>query len=533
MLLVFLGVVIAGLGGAALMKGGFYIAKHEGDTLHLLQILFRMADGEWPHLDFMTPIGIAAFQPVVWFLDAGMGVGQAILSAQVVVACALLLPTVWAAFSRFPNGLAYLFGLTVMVLALALVHGERDLLVSISMHYNRWAWAVAYVVIVLAVLPGVVVRSGVLDGGFIGLGMAFLALCKVTYFISFAPVVLIALLLRRDWVALICALVAGLAVMAAVTAEAGVAFWGAYLGDLLAVAGSEVRSQPGMPLQSVIGAPAYLGGSLVVLLGVVLLRQAGEAHLGLLLLLLAGGFFYVTFQNFGNDPQWLVLLAILLLAPRVDEKARNGFGWPLGRALMLSAVAALAFATPSFINLAYSPFRHMNVNPEKYTPLLADSGPHRDLHGRIVRANRVDGTMGLDGPGSGLEGRAELADRETTKTEFLGELLPDCELRMGIIAWFEVIAADLEANGFGDTKIYTADIFSSLWLFGDNPRLVGGSPWYYGGLPGIADASHLLVPLCPASEAIRKQALEAVAARALTVEEVHRHGLYILAEIKR
>ena len=58
-------VAIATLGGVAVLKGGFYVAKHEGDTLHLLQIVFRMAEGEWPHLDFMTPIGVLAFWPIV------------------------------------------------------------------------------------------------------------------------------------------------------------------------------------------------------------------------------------------------------------------------------------------------------------------------------------------------------------------------------------------------------------------------------------------------------------------------------------
>ena len=156
--------------------------------------------------------------------------------------------------------------------------------------------------------------------------MAFLLLCKVTYFAAFAPVVLVALLLRKAWGSLIGSLVAGLQVMGVTTAFAGFGFWGAYLGDLLTVAGSDVRAQPGAGLQTIIGAPAYLGGSLVLLLGVVLLRQAGEDALGLLLLLLVPGFIYVTFQNFGNDPQWLMLLAILLLVPQPDADKLNGFG---------------------------------------------------------------------------------------------------------------------------------------------------------------------------------------------------------------
>jgi hypothetical protein len=527
----FLVLIIAAMGGVALMKGGFFVAKHEGDTLHLMQIVFRMAEGEWPHLDFMTPIGVLAFWPIAALVEAGQSIGAAILWSQIVVACALLLPTLWAAYSRFDSALAYLFGLSVMVLALALVHGQADQLVSISMHCNRWAWAVSYIVVILAVLPGVRAQNATLDGAVIGLGLAVLALIKVTYFIAFAPVAALALALRRDWTAIAVGVVAGLLVVALITLQAGVAFWLAYIGDVLAVAQSDVRPQPGMPLQSIVGAPAYLGGTLVLIFSVVLLRQAGEERLGLLLLLLVPGFIYVTFQNFGNDPQWLVLLALLLLAAKVPAEAVNGLGWPLGRALTAAAVASLAFAAPSFLNLAYSPFRHLSVSPDKYTPFLAANPQHNDLHTRLVRANRVDGVIALDEPGSGLEDRRPLANRDSTVSELNGEVLPYCELQLGIVAWFEAITSDLEAAGYGGAKIFAADIFVSHWLFGDVARLDQGAPWYYGDLAGIEDAAYVLVPLCPASLSVRTQILEELARREIALTEVHRSALYILARV--
>ncbi|MEL7115293.1 MAG: hypothetical protein AAGP08_06810, partial [Pseudomonadota bacterium] len=338
----------------------------------------------------------------------------------------------------------------------------------------------------------------------------------------------IALLLRRDWTALAATVVAGLAVAVVLTLLAGFEFWLAYASDVLAVAQSSVRPQPGMPLQSIIGAPAYIGGSLALLAGVVLLRQAGEETLGLLLLLLVPGFLYVTFQNFGNDPQWLILFAILLLAPRVDPAATNSFGWPLSGALIVTAVAALAFATPSFVNLAYSPFRHMNVNPERYTPLMAHAAPHDDMFGRVVRANRVDGLVALDGDGSGLEDRRALSRREETETVLNGETLPQCELQLGIIAWMETITAELAAEGYAGTKLFAADLFVSHWLFGDVERLSGGAPWYYGGLHGFEDAELVIVPLCPASLSVRSLILEELAEAGVALDEVHRHPLYVL-----
>ena len=95
----FLVAVWAVLGGIALAKGGFFLAKHEGDTFHLLQIVFRMTGGEWPHLDFMTPIGIMAFAPIALFVEMGAGVGKATIYRR----WPSKLPLVVEAFGRLPS----------------------------------------------------------------------------------------------------------------------------------------------------------------------------------------------------------------------------------------------------------------------------------------------------------------------------------------------------------------------------------------------------------------------------------------------
>ena len=151
-LALFLMVLIVVLGGAPLIKGAFYLGKHEGDAMHLAELVLRMADGQWPHLDFMTPIGVLALAPIAIFIKAGAGLGHAIFYAQILVAALLLLPVLRVATSRLSGFWPYAYGGFVMLLCLALVHGEAHSAISISMHYNRWAWAVAYVVIPLAVL---------------------------------------------------------------------------------------------------------------------------------------------------------------------------------------------------------------------------------------------------------------------------------------------------------------------------------------------------------------------------------------------
>ena len=60
--------IVAVFGTILLMKGGLYLNRHEGDALHLIEIVRRMSLGQWPHLDFVTPLGIAGFWPIAAFM---------------------------------------------------------------------------------------------------------------------------------------------------------------------------------------------------------------------------------------------------------------------------------------------------------------------------------------------------------------------------------------------------------------------------------------------------------------------------------
>lgn len=519
------------LGGAALLKGGLYVGKHEGDTLHLMQIVFRMADGQLPHLDFMTPIGALAFWPIARLVEAGLGMGMAILWSQVIMATLFVPITVWVASSRLGPNVALLFGAFVMVLLLALVHGEAQRSVSISMHYNRLAWAAAFVVILAAIVPPVHPRSGLVDGIIIGLMMVIMVMIKVTYFAAFALPVVVALFLSEQRRALAWALLTGAAAALAITAFVGVEYWLAYLGDLATVAGSEIRAAPGEPLGAILGAPAYIGGSLVAVAGVILLRQARVETGGLVLLLLLPGFFYVTFQNFGNDPQWLMLVAVLLLAmrPGSDKVLRNGFGWPLREALGVTAAMALALSAPSFFNLAYSPLRHLKLDTAEYTPLLPRGGVHADLQSTKLRVDRVYARVALDGPDSMLASFGA-PGVDSDPASFRGETFEQCSVELGLPTVMDTIVRDLEKAGLAEGKsLFAADIFSSHWLFGELEPLQGGAPWYYGGLPGWDDADYLLIPLCPVVPDVRARILTVIEEQgAEGLVEIRRTPLYVL-----
>ncbi len=522
--------VIVAICGASLAKGGFYLGKHEGDTLHMMQIVLRLADGQWPHKDFMTPIGVMAFAPFALFVKLGSGIGTSIMMGQAIVSAVFLPAVWWVAHSRLRGVTPYLFGLFIFVLIGALVHGEAQRSVSISMHYNRWAWAASFLAIVTAVVVPSNPRRPIVDGAIVGLSLAFLLLTKMTYFVAFAPPVMLALLLRRAYSTALYAVLAGLLVLAAMTVLAGADYWTAYARDLLSVISSDIRAQPGEPFGAVVGAPAYIGASLALMAGIILLRQSGESVGGMVLLLLAPGFFYVTFQNFANDPQWLLVLAILLLAFVPKRELRNGLGWDMRAAIKITAAVALALAAPSFFNLAYSPFRHLKIDTQSYTQLIPRSRQHSDIFGTKTRVARTDTRTPLKAPGTPLDAYEKLAGREPP-TVFKGETLPDCQLEIGLPAWFDSIVVDMETAGLAKGKrLFAADLFSSHWLFGSLEPLKNGAPWYYGGLPGIESADYLLVPLCPVLPRIRGQILEAIEDRGLEFNEIRRTPLYILYE---
>ena len=532
-LAVFMAVLLAVYAALTFLKGGFYIGKHEGDTLHLLQMLFRMQGGDWPHFDFVTPIGILAFAPIVVFLKVGFGAGQAILAGQFLVALAFFPFVWWVARSRFSGGWAYLFAATILIFCVALVHGEAMDSVSISMHYNRWAWAAAFLAIATAMLPA---RTGgassVADGAVIGVMVVFMAMIKVTYFAAFFFPLLIGLFARGAGRTVFWAVVSGLIAAGLATLAVGTpVFWLAYLQDLLNVAGSDVRPQPGHDFGYVISAPAYLGGSIIILMSVVLMRQADRKQEGLMLLLLAPAFFYVTYQNFGNDPQWLWLLGLLLFMRLPDAGLRNGFGWDLRQAVTLCAIAAFALATPSFLNLAASPLRHLATDVEKFEPLMPGSGAHEDLQTYAPRAFQLDYRAAMDGEGTPFAHYAEYTDRDKLEVTFQGEDLSYCTLELGLVGWFETVANDIAGwEGGEGAAIFTADLLSSYWLYADLAPLKRGAPWYYGELSGIENADYLLVPKCPLSAPTRKSILDEISAQSWSdrVQEVRRTELYTL-----
>ena len=517
--LVYLLGLVALMGGLALAKGGLYVDRHEGDTLHLIEIVLRMAEGQWPHLDFVTPLGALSFLPIVAFVWMGFGIGAAILLGQISVALMLVPMVWWLARSRLTRGMAYGVGALVMVLTLAMIHGEAPASLSLSMHYNRWAWALAFVAILIAVLDPKQSSSQWADGIILGVAFSFFVMGKITYGVAFAPGVAFALILRGQWRAIVVALVVVALFAAALTVMAGPAMWPAYLGDLALVASTDIRPRAGVDLGTLLTAPQYVLGNAALILSVVVLRRGVNPRLGLMLMLLGPGMIYVTYQNYGNDPKWLALLTVMILAVSRTPQ------------IVALAVVSGTLIAPSFLNMATSTARHFVAKEEAYSALF-DGTPYAERYGdfytKAERVNRILTRKPM------LFESAEFAYMNALAAhlppaEFQGEALPSCAQELGLIGASRAIARDLDQAGLSKGKsVFVADTFANLWMFGDLEPIAGAAPWYYGRLTGYEAADYFLIPTCPTTPQAYRAILRDVEARGEVLREIRRTELYIL-----
>ncbi|WP_417257953.1 hypothetical protein [Celeribacter sp.] len=521
-------------GGIGLAKGGLYVDRYEGDTSYMVDMIARMWAGAVPHIDFETPIGLVALLPVALMAKAGFGIGQAFIAGQVVMAL-ILAPMIWrVGTSRLTGISAWLFGVVSIAFVLALVHGEDTLSISVSMYYNRWAWVMAFVAILLAVIePHKDLAHPRIDGAFIGLMLTGMAMSKPTYFVAFFIPIVLALVLRRAYASLLAGLVTGAICAGVIALFFGVGIFEAYISDLLTVVGSETRAAPGVPLSEVVNGPRFFVATLVAILAIIVLRQSGQSRAGLLLMLLVPGFIYVTYQNFGNDPKWLILLCIYLLAHRPVRGIRVLFNAEGKDALGALALVSFALIMPSLQNIITSPFRHYAENTEKYS-LQIDGHP------------KTDDVFVYDDRSAVMLARQFLADdkpalaayeaesKARDATTFLGETLPRCTLMSGDTAMDRYISAQLKKpplNYPPEAQFYVADVASMVWMIGGFTPLKEGAPWYYAGTPGLENADAIIVPLCPLSEAYRKASLKALESAGLQLKPAIRDDAFLIYPI--
>lgn len=492
-----------GYGALPWLAGGLFLDTHEGDSYHLLDILTRMERGEVPHVDFVTPLGALSFWPIQWIMASGQTAGAALILAQFAFALCLLPALAYAAVTRLTRGVAFYFGLTTLGLVLALSYGTATSGVGISMHYNRWAWGVAFVLLALTLVPPRGKPRPAVDGVLIGLLAAALLLLKITYFVTLVPVAAIALARMHGTRGLVFAILAGLVVVLAVTIRFGVGFWLAYFDDLLLVASTEIRPFVGLPFDRIIAAPSHIGATLVGIAAVLIIRATQTGAVGLAVLLLVPGFLYITYQNFGNDPQWLLFLPVLLLALRPEAGTGKIFGLDLRVASTVTALAAFVLFFPSLVNIALSPVKHLSFDKARFLPMLPEDAGHQDIYIRRDRAYMMTAQVFRDQePGPWAE-YADAVGRAPVP-EFEGVAFPNCEWMAGSRGLLETLGADLAAADLPPgSRLFVADLLAAYWFFAPVSPPGGSAPWYYGRLTGLENTDYVMVPKCAFTAPVR------------------------------
>ena len=526
-------ILSAALAAISVLPGTLLVGLHEGDAVHLTEIVVRMAEGEWPHVDFSTPLGILTAAPMAAVMRAG--VDNWFVWGQVIAAAVTLPAALWAAYGRYPALPATLFSGAVMLLMLALTYGGDELSQSASLHYNRWGWAWMLIAFGAALAPPARAsrQADWADAAVIGGAILALGLLKASYVLAVVPAVVAALAARQGWVALGGGVAIGLAGCAFVTIVAPSAYWPAYVADLLQVARSETRSWPGPPPVELVGTPAMIVQVGLVLGAVVLLRRAGGAAAaqGPALLLFGAGAVYATAQNWNNDALWVWGLAPLLLG--LGTLA----GGALVRSMTLVAAGLGASEGAQIVNALISPMRMLASETEDYVPILANHPSGAGIQMVADRRNLVEVDVPWQRivPSVPVSATVGNEDEEMNLPVGVGRDVgeSDCAIGTGWATQSRIQAEEIGALGFGESRIFVADYMPSLWLFGGGERVPGGSPWYYGLPPGFADVDLVTVLFCAASERARRAALEELAAEGVVLNEVARTDIQVIYEVVR
>jgi len=498
---------ICSYGALLWLAGGLYIDTHEGDAYHLFDVLTRMVRGDVPHLDFVTPLGALSFWPIQWIMQSGHSIGAALMLSQLSVALVLLPVLVYAVGTRMARGTGLAFGLVTLALTLSLSYGTATAGVGISMHYNRWAWAISFAMLLLAFVPAQGPKRPALDGVLIGLLAAALLLLKVTYFVALMPAVVLALWHWHGLRGLVWACLGGLAIALVVTIAHGLGFWVAYLRDLQLVSSSEIRPYVGMAFDEIAANPTHLGATLAGIVTALVVRRAMAGAGGFAVLLLIPGFMYITYQNFGNDPQWLLFVPFLLLALRPKLEGAL-FGIEAPKMATVTAISAAVLIFPSFANTALSPVAHLSLDKSAFLPMVPEGAGHQDVFIRRDRAYMMTAQVFRDqepGPWSVYEA----AVKRPPVAEFAGVTFPNCEWMAGSRAYFETIAEDLVAADIPrGSRLMTADLLAAFWFFGPFEPPKQSAPWYYGGLTGLENTDFIIVPKCAFTSRVRNIVLD-------------------------
>ena len=287
-----------GLATMQTLSEGILIESYFVDTLFVLDMVSRMASGEVPHVDFTLHLGALPFS----LINAlSSNVLDGFFRAQYVLSLLLMCIAFWVGVTRLKPILTSFLALIILITTTSLAP-SFDHQITPALFYNRWAWAIATLFLVLVLVEPRKGTSSLLDGVVCALLVMALLMIKITFFVALAPVGVLALILQKRMQAIFITFVASVVIVVVIAAFWGPSFWWHYFANLVWVADNPVRVAPGRTLWNMVLAPEFLALSVTYLAFVGLVfATAGPAKAGLFAI--AGVCLcYVQYQNFAQVP---------------------------------------------------------------------------------------------------------------------------------------------------------------------------------------------------------------------------------------
>ena len=171
-----------------ILPGITYVNIMTHDTFIFFDGIYRLSQGQVPHLDFHTPIGpLSYLLPYLGFSIVNKFPGSMELS-NFIVAMLVLAISIHVLSSRYrviPSIMALVFLVVLIIMPMNV--GSQD--ITHAMYYNRYGWVLLSLLFLFFIEPGKKSRTQLLvDSICVGILVAMLFYIKITYFVVAAAI---------------------------------------------------------------------------------------------------------------------------------------------------------------------------------------------------------------------------------------------------------------------------------------------------------------------------------------------------------
>ena len=317
-----------------------------------LDAAWRTLQGQWPHTDFFSPVGLAYFwqhgaAAWLWGMNSRLASRASFIALPFVLIPALLFS--WRRLNAFSTVLLFVF-LTVLIVSPIFLDGPERLIAYIA-NYNRSGSALCAVTVLwaLAAPRGRGAAWDLADAVAMGVILLVLAFLKVTFFaLAIATVAVGCVVTPRLWrTALMAGVILAAGIVAVELAHPGLL--AAYLADLRRAAAANTTAFRGYYTSQAIFAN-LISMAIILAMGAAAAWIAPRQRLALAGMVgITAACVLVSTQNYGAFSAPLIVL-IMLLAERLRAGDGTDNRFPTARPqLAIAGLFATLMATLPFL----------------------------------------------------------------------------------------------------------------------------------------------------------------------------------------